>query len=192
MDQKWKQKVLQWAEEDLRLAAALAARNSGLACDESSMDESSQAQREGFAPAPQAHCTTTDSGGMASPQVAIPVLNPQAVASATVALYAARSAAILVNETGIANAAETYNSNTLTSTPLLGSPFAFFRPPRGFASYGHFHAIRLIELKFLTLRRPKLPPVLDDHDIFGDDWATFMNVSYIIFIVRAFRVDHTL
>jgi len=68
------------------------------------------------------------------------------------------------------------NYNWPTLVPLLFPPPAFFRSRSQFVSYRHLNTTRVVDLRFLALGTYyNMPYVLEDHDVFKEEWATFMN-----------------
>ena len=81
---------------------------------------------------------------------------------------------IPVDETGGANTV-----NTIDPMRLLQAPLAFFRSPIRLPLQIHFDTIRIAELNPLTLATIEMPYMLGDHDVYREDWITFVNVSRI-------------
>jgi hypothetical protein len=79
-----------------------------------------------------------------------------------------------VGETGGANTV-----NTIDPMRLLQAPLAFFRSPIRLSLQIHFDTIRIAELNPLTLATIEMPYMLGDHDVYREDWITFVNVSRI-------------
>lgn len=85
-----------------------------------------------------------------------------------------RNLEIPIDETGGASTV-----NTIDPMGLLQPPLAFFRSPIRLSPHIHFDTIRIAELNPLTLATIGMPSMLGDHDIYREDWITFVNVSRI-------------
>jgi hypothetical protein len=82
-----------------------------------------------------------------------------------------RNLEIPIDETGGASTV-----NTIDPMGLLQPPLAFFRSPIRLSPHIHFDTIRIAELNPLTLATIGMPSM---HNVYREDWITFVNVSRI-------------
>jgi hypothetical protein len=85
------------------------------------------------------------------------------------------NAAIPVNEASKMHTREMSNSNRHTTVPLLDPPLAFFRPRDRLAPYTPLETMPITELSSLALEPLNMSYVFGDHNIYRDDWVTFMH-----------------
>jgi hypothetical protein len=59
----------------------------------------------------------------------------------------------------------------------LAAPEAFSRPPNAAQPYTPFNVMRVQDMDDFYDQIPRMPLVLDTHDVYHQDWIRFMNVS---------------
>jgi hypothetical protein len=88
-------------------------------------------------------------------------------------------AEIPVKEISNTNTGEPFDSTK--AMQLLDPPLAFNRPPSRLSSFIRLDTMRFTELNSFTLGRIKIPFILDDHDIYRDDWIMFIHASSVFY-----------
>lgn len=60
----------------------------------------------------------------------------------------------------------------------LTAPEAFSRPANAAQSYTPFNTMKIQEMEQFYDQIPRMPLVLETHDVYHQDWIRFMNVCF--------------
>jgi hypothetical protein len=63
--------------------------------------------------------------------------------------------------------------------PQLSTPEAFSRPANAAQSYTPFNTMKIQEMEQFFDQIPRMPLVLETHDVYHQDWIRFMNVCFL-------------